>query len=197
MDSRPFITAILCLTSASYLTGCAQPGSSSTEAATTAAPAAPPAAPAAATPAPAPSGGKVIFISSQMPYAPNAIIDTAVLTECQLPQQGAELLETAARGAGFNLVRNDAAVNSGKGRAFRVEIVNVVSAGNPFISHRKQVSVKGRLFEDGKEVGVFQNSRTSMGGAFAGFKGSCSVLGRCLEALASDMTVWLRGQGLR
>jgi hypothetical protein len=205
MNSRAFVAAILCLTGTSYLAGCAQSGSpGSAQAGSEPRPATAPAAsaPAPATPAPAPvtpapSASKAIFIGSQMRYAPGAIIDTAVLTECQLPQQGAELLETAARGAGLNLLRNDQAVNSGTGRSFQVEIVNVVSSGNAFIGHRKQVAVRGRLLEDGKELAAFQGTRTSMGGAFAGFKGSCSVLGRCLEALAGDMTVWLRGQGLR
>jgi hypothetical protein len=30
-----------------------------------------------------------------------------------------------------------------------------------------------------------------MGGAFAGFKGSCSVLGRTVEALGEDIGGWL------
>ena len=52
--------------------------------------------------------------------------------------------------------------------------------------------MRGRLLDDGKEGAQFSGSRSSMGGAFAGFKGSCSVLGRCLEALSKDMAVWLR-----
>jgi hypothetical protein len=159
---------------------------------------APAAAPAADTPAAAPataplaSGAKVIFVNTLMRYSVGANIDNAVLNECQLPQQGLELLDAAVKEAGLSLVRDDAAVKAAKGRTFEVEIVSVVSAGNAFTGHRKQVSVRGRLLEGGKELGIFNGTRSSMGGAFAGFKGSCSVLGRCLEALSKDMAVWLK-----
>jgi hypothetical protein len=152
---------------------------------------APAAAPASAA-APLASGAKAIFVNTLMRYSVGANIDNAVLNECQLPQQGLELLDAAVREAGLSLVRDDAAVKAAKGRTFEVEIVSVVSAGNAFTGHRKQVSVRGRLLEGGKEVGIFNGTRSSMGGAFAGFKGSCSVLGRCLEALSKDMAVWLK-----
>ncbi len=191
MNRRIFIMAA-CL---SGLAGCAQTGSQGTVQPSTQAPT-PTATPSPAAPVPpsAARPAKVIYLSQQMRYTNSAVIDSAVLTECQLPQQGAELLETAAREAGFNVLRNDQAVKAGRGRTFQVEITNVISAGNPFIGHRKQVTVRGRLFDDGKEVGNFQGTRSSMGGAFGGFKGSCSVLGRCLETLAKDMTLWLQGQ---
>ena len=140
----------------------------------------------------APVQGNVIYLVREAAYADINRIDRAVLTECQLPQQQAEFIETAARRAGFNMVRDEQAAKAGKGRALQVEIVDAISSGNAFIGHRKMVLVKGRLFEDGKEIGSFQGRRSSMGGAFGGFKGSCSVLGRCLETLAQDITTWLK-----
>jgi len=89
------------------------------------------------------------------------------------------------------------AVKAGKGRILYIEITNAISMGNPFMGHQKQVSVKGRLLEDGTEIGSFSGVRASMGGAFAGFKGSCSVLGRCVkwDVVAGDSgkTVFLGG----
>jgi hypothetical protein len=152
-----------------------------------------PAAAPAATP-PLVSGAKLIYVNTLMRYAQGAPIDGAVLNECQLPQQGVELLASAARDAGIELMADDAAVKSAKGRTFEVEIISVVSAGNAFTGHRKQVAVRGRLLEGGKEIAIFNGTRSSMGGAFGGFKGSCSVLGRCLEALSKDMALWLKGQ---
>jgi len=154
--------------------------------------AAAPAASAAPPEAPAPSGAKVIYILSQMRFAEGTAIDPAVLGECQLPTQGAELLESAARDAGINIVRDDVAAKSGKGRVFEVEITQATSSGNAFTGHLKLVTVRGRLLDDGKEIAVFSGSRNSRGGAFAGFKSSCSVLGRCLEALGKDMAFWLK-----
>ena len=152
-------------------------------------PAAPAETPAAQT---APVRSNVIYLSQEASYSHPDVIDQAVLTECQLPQQQAELIEAAARRAGFHIVRDEQAVKARKGRVLQVEIVNALSSGNAFIGHRKQVVIRGKLFEDGKEIGEFQGRRSSMGGAFGGFKGSCSVLGRCLEALAGDITVWLK-----
>lgn len=190
MNRKILIVAVACL-SAGYLAGCAQTGSSTTEQPSTQ-------APTAATPSPAApmssarASSNVIFVSQEMRYADPAMIAMPIMTECRLPQQGVELLETAARREGFNLVRDDQAVKARRGRALHVEITNVISSGNAFIGHSKQVMVRGRLFEDGKEVGNFQGMRTSMGGAFGGFKGSCSVLGRCLETLSKDITLWLK-----
>ena len=152
-----------------------------------------PETPAQAAPVPDVSvQGNVIYIGQNAPYSDVKMIDQAILNECQLPRQQAELLEQAARRAGINVVRDDIAAKAGKGRVLQVEITNAMSSGNAFIGHRKQILVKGRLLEDGKEIGNFTGRRNSMGGAFGGFKGSCSVLGRCLDALAKDITLWLR-----
>src|SRR5262245_18365715 len=134
------------------------------------APAAPPASsPASAAPPaasdPAPSGAKVIYIASEMRFAENTFIDPAVTSECRLTLQGVELLETAAKEAGIQLVRSDEAVKAAKGRVFVVVISQVLSTGNAFTGHRKQVGVVGRLMDGDKEIAVFRGARNSMGGA--------------------------------
>ena len=160
----------------------------------TAAPASPPpAAPAAAAPAaPAAAGATKVIIGREMSYVNALEISQAILAECQLPQQGAQMLVSAMRAAGFEPVVDDVAAQAGKGRVLLVQISDAVSGGNAFIGHRKQVKVRGRLLQDGKEVASFSGVRGSMGGAFAGFKGSCSVLYRCLEALSSDISTWMK-----
>lgn len=197
MNQKIFIVAV-CMASTGYLAGCAQTGGQ--EPAQEAAPAPSPqaSAPAKTAPSAAPSGAvrvKTVTMGREMSYADPRAIAGAVLNDCRLPEQGAELLEAAARNAGINVVRDERAVKAGKGRTLQVEIVNVVSGGNAFIGHMKQVQVRGRLFENGKEIGSFTGRRTSGGGAFANFKGSCSVLGRCMETLAKDITLWLNNPG--
>lgn len=157
------------------------------------APAAPASSPAPAAPAaPAAAGSMKVIIGRDMSYIDPNSIAKAVLVECQLPQQGAQLLVAAMRNAGFDPVIDDQAAQAGKGRVLLVQISNVVTGGNAFIGHSKQVHVKGRLLEDGKEIAAFTGSRSSMGGAFGAFKGSCSVLGRCLDTLSKDIATWLR-----
>lgn len=137
-----------------------------------------------------------IYTSQTAPYSDERSIAKAILAECQLPQRQAELIEQVAKETGVLVVRDDEAVAARKGRVLLVEISNAISAGNAFIGHRKQVSVKGRLLEDGTEVGNFSGQRSSMGGAFAGFKGSCLVLERCLTTLAKDINGWLKSPSM-
>jgi hypothetical protein len=133
-----------------------------------------------------------IYIAQTAPYSDTKKITRAILDECELPQQQSELIAQLASTKGILVVRDDEAVKAGKGRILQVEITDAISTGNAFIGHRKQVSVKGRLFDNGTEVGDFVGIRSSMGGAFAGYKGSCSVLGRCMKTLAVDISQWLK-----
>ena len=43
----------------------------------------------------------------------------------------------------------------------------------------------------GKTVSRFRAKRYSTGGAFAGFKGTCSIIGRCARAVGRDIAAWL------
>jgi hypothetical protein len=136
--------------------------------------------------------GNTIYMAQIVPYSNIGQIDRAILAECQLPWQQAEHIVTLAKSEGITVVRDDEAVKAGKGRILQVELVSAVSSGNAFMGHRKQVTIKGRLLEDGTEIGSFMGHRNSMGGAFAGFKGSCSVLDRCVKALGGDIAQWLK-----
>ena len=73
-----------------------------------------------------------------------------------------------------------------------VSITEAVSSGNAFIGHRKYSSIKGTLYNNGKKEAGFTAARLSGGGMWAGFKGSCSVLGRTVQGLGSDVTLWLK-----
>ena len=97
---------------------------------------------------------------------------SALGTLVRVEQRQAELIEQVGKESDVVVLRDDTAVIAGKGRILLVEISDTISFGNAFITHRKQVKVKGRLLEHGKEVGSFTRVRSSMGGAFAGFKGS-------------------------
>ncbi len=137
-----------------------------------------------------------IYINQTIPFTDENSIAKAILTECQLPERQAEYIEEVAKENGLNLIRDNEAVITRKGRVLLVEISNAISVGNPFTGHRKQVSIKGRLLEDGTEVASFSGLRSSMGGMFGGFKGSCVVLERCLATLAKDINGWLKAPTL-
>jgi hypothetical protein len=86
-----------------------------------------------------------------------------------------------------------------QGSVLVVEITDSVSQGNAFVGHRKFTAIEAKLYDGGAVVDSFDGSRNSMGGAFAGYKGSCAVLGRTVKALAQDVNRWLASpaQGAR
>jgi hypothetical protein len=73
-----------------------------------------------------------------------------------------------------------------------LEIVSAVGGGGGAWSGPKSVTVKGELREDGKVIGSFTASRFSGGGAWGGFKGTCSIFGRCIKVLGEDIAAWLK-----
>jgi hypothetical protein len=73
-----------------------------------------------------------------------------------------------------------------------VHIKDASSRGNAFTGHHKSTLVVGKLYQDGELIGSFTGRRDSMGGMFAGYKGSCSVLGRTVKALGKDIAEWLK-----
>ena len=73
-----------------------------------------------------------------------------------------------------------------------VEITNAISGGNAFIGHRKSMTATAELFENGQSVDTATFTRNSGGGFGAGYKSSCSVLGRCTKALGNDFANWLK-----
>jgi hypothetical protein len=145
----------------------------------------------AATGAPALADG-AIAIGTTAPYVDTSMIAQNILDECALPQsQMKSLLEHATK-AGVSLVTNEEAVTAKSGKVLVVETTMALSQGNAWRGHAKLVAIRGRLFDNGTEIGNFSARRNSMGGVAAGFMSSCAVLYRCQNALARDVLEWLK-----
>jgi hypothetical protein len=132
-----------------------------------------------------------IRIPASVPYADAGEIAGNIRRECRINQQLSDYIAEYARER--HLAIETVASTDAKmpGRVLVVEITDAVSRGNAFLGHHKATRVRGALYQDGERVGGFRGERDSMGGAFAGFKGSCSVLGRTVKALGSDIAEWL------
>jgi hypothetical protein len=132
-----------------------------------------------------------VLIQRPVPINEDADIPGAVKRECKLGEKLPDAI--AEHGRDANLKTSFAAQvdSSHPGRVLVMEITNVVSEGNSFIGHHKSMSVKGKLYQDGQPIGSFKGRRNSMGGAFAGFKGNCSVLERTTNELGEDIAKWL------
>lgn len=132
-----------------------------------------------------------VTVQSSTPYAHDALVAGAVRRECKLPQELPAFIREYSKEDGTTVVLSPQASASSAGRVLTLEFVEVSSDGNAFIGHHKSTTVRGKLYQDGAEIGNFVGRRNSMGGAFGGFKGSCSVLGRTVKALGKDIAGWL------
>jgi hypothetical protein len=135
---------------------------------------------------------QTVTVQQSIPYSDDAEISSKVRSECvELQTQLSDYTREFAKEGGIVVEQAEAIDTAAPGRVLQLEIVEAVSMGNAFIGHQKYSRVAGRLFEDGQPVASFKGRRNSMGGAFAGYKGSCSVLGRTVKALGKDIALWL------
>lgn len=135
---------------------------------------------------------ETVRMADTAPYAEDAEIANKIRTECvQLQTQLPAYTAQFGREFGVSVALADEVSPQDGGRVLQLEIYEAVSMGNAFIGHQKYSKVRGTLFEDGQKVASFKGMRNSMGGAFGGYKGSCSVLGRTVKALGKDIALWL------
>ena len=134
---------------------------------------------------------KSVVLGEEAPYSNKEAIDTAIVAECALPKRVIELTGQALAKAGIEY-KTVADPKPGAGaNVLLLEIAQAQSSGNAFVGHFKGVTVTGKLFQNGKQVASFVDTRKSGGGAFGGFKGACAVLGRCTQAIGQDVARWL------
>jgi hypothetical protein len=125
-------------------------------------------------------------------YSDESMIKEAILTDCNLNSKLLEFIKSYAANNGISIELTDDSAGNINGDFLQVEIRDAVSSGNAFVGHRKFTSIKGSLLRNGSKVASFVGSRHSGGGAFAGYKSSCAVLGRTVKVLGKDVAGWLR-----
>lgn len=132
-----------------------------------------------------------VQVPAKVAYAANNEIAGAIKRECPLGEQLSDYIIAYTKEQHVAVRSVESTAADQPGRVLVLEITDAISRGNAFIGHHKATRVRGALYQDGHKVGSFVGERDSMGGAFAGFKGSCSVLGRTVKALGKDIAQWL------
>lgn len=125
-------------------------------------------------------------------YAEDSDVATNIKTECDLPGKLSLYIGEFAKENRIDTRIADQVSRNDPGKVLVIEIDEAVSRGNAFIGHQKFTRASGALYQDGRELGNFVAQRFSMGGAFAGYKGSCSVLGRTVKAIGKDVAEWMK-----
>lgn len=136
--------------------------------------------------------GGAIKVATVTPYKDATRIADKIVEECpELGEKLGRFLKEFATKYDVMTVQADSVSPTDSGRVLVVEITDAVSAGSAFVGHRKSMSARAELFEDGQSKGHVDFSRNSGGGFAGGYKSSCSVLGRCTKALGKDIAGWL------
>ncbi len=113
-------------------------------------------------------------------------IRSAIKNECMLVEKLTSFIEDNVKGA-YNIVESSADAD-----VLEVQISAVHGNSGGAWSGSKMVQIKGELKRKDGTATVFKAKRFSSGGAFAQFKGTCSILGRCVKTLGKDVGQWLQ-----
>ena len=133
----------------------------------------------------------VFNVVSPVPFAEDSGASSNVKEECTLETRLPQFIAEAAE-RGVKVVVGPAPEEGASGKFLYLEFTHILGAGGGAWSGPKSVTARGELIENGEVIGSFISSRYSTGGAFGGYKGTCSILGRCIKAMGEDIAAWLR-----
>lgn len=135
----------------------------------------------------APAGAAKVQLASSAAWAPNAQVPEKVRAQCGLETRIPKAI--ADHSTDVELVSGK--TNHAQGRVLEVTIHDVHAPGGGVFSGPKWGNVTGELYENGKLVGSFRARRSTMGGPWGTFMGSCSILDRVSNALGQDIATFL------
>ncbi len=140
-------------------------------------------------PAHAGEKGQLVTISLPLEFTETSGVSDEVKAECSLPSELAYSIKPYAAKK-MNVVVAEDVSDSTEGWVLHMEIVNVIGVGGGVWSGAKSVTVQGKLTENGEVIGTFIAKRATRN--MFSSQGTCSMLGRCMEAIGKDIAKWLK-----
>jgi hypothetical protein len=131
-----------------------------------------------------------LYVQQPALYDKNLSIDAKVKEECAIDSKVSAEVQKSAGGQ-FEVVAAKSLTEAGLHKALALTIIGVEGAGGGAWSGMKVVTVRGTLTQGGRELGSFTAKRSSGGGAFGGYKSTCSIFGRDAKGLGQDIAKWL------
>ncbi|MBS1229663.1 MAG: hypothetical protein H6R17_2940 [Proteobacteria bacterium] len=126
-------------------------------------------------------------------YHPNAGVVAAVKQECQIESMlstrvGSMLGKLNKTGDGTIETGLEASDNT----LLRLQITHILGVGGGAWTGPKAITLTAELLENGKVSRKTKINRWSVGGVFGAFKGSCTILERCADAITKDLSRWVQ-----
>lgn len=130
--------------------------------------------------------------SSQIPpttileptFAENSGVTENVLLECNLQEKVPAYIVQAAP----SMSTGD---STEEGQVLALEITQVIAPGGGAWTGPKSLMLAGILTANNQVIGTFEARRSTSGGAFGGYKGTCSFLMRNAKTLGKDIAGFL------
>jgi len=138
-----------------------------------------------------PATAETYTVSGALPFAEGSGASSEVKSDCKLESKLPKFIRSAAK-RDVTVTVTTEPLDDVDGKVLYIEFTHVLGTGGGAWSGPKAVTVNGELREAGEVIGSFTSTRYSTGGAFGGFKGTCSILGRCVKAMGSDIAKWLK-----
>lgn len=137
------------------------------------------------------ASGPAVAVQNVIPFDSQAGIRLEVKKQCRLQTKVPKFVEQYGPEHGVNVQRVENLDASDAARKLRLVIVDL-KAPDDWTDEDAWMLVKGELYENGKKTATVLSLRATEGGAFAEFKSSCAIIGRCTKAIGDDMASWLR-----
>lgn len=130
---------------------------------------------------------ETLAVADSIAFNDGSNIRDAIKNECNLGPKLSTFIHAYA-GKHFTVVSQVGAPANSK--RLNISIVDASGNAGGAWSGSKSVTIEGSLSQNGQILGTFTARRHSGGGAFGGYKGTCSILGRCVKALGKDLAAW-------
>ena len=135
------------------------------------------------------SAADTLTIARKVPFEKDIHVPDAVRAECGLEQKVSDYVREAAKGRHQVLVADSVSAKT-PGQALDMTITAVLAPGGGPWSGPKSVTVRGTLWDNGKQIGSFTARRHTTGGG-----GTCGMLARDAKEIGKDIAKWLASPG--
>lgn len=137
--------------------------------------------------------GGTLSLQRNAPFEKGSGATDAVKNECGLETKIPEFVQSFAKKDFDKITMVNSASVGTPGKALSMRITGVSGSKGGTTTGPKNLTIRGTLWQNGKVAGTFTATRFTTGGvSWIGYKGTCSMLGRCAKTLGKDVAGWLK-----